>query len=119
MNILIIGCRLQGVEAVYLAKKAGFFTTAVDRDENACAVGLADKFVCGDFFDSCNYKFVLDATPVGGWISENDVCENAVYSVPGMPLSLTPKAAAKITLIHNPLELGTISMYYDCISRME
>lgn len=52
MNILIISCRLQGVEAVYLAKKAGFFTTAVDRDENACAVGLADKFVCCDFFDS-------------------------------------------------------------------
>lgn len=67
----------------------------------------------------CNYKFILDATPVGGWITEKDVCENAVYSVPGMPLSLTPKAAAKITLIHNPLELGTIAMYYDCISRME
>lgn len=65
-----------------------------------------------------NYRFVLDATPVGSWISEKDVCENAVYSVPGMPLSLTPKAAERITLIHNSLELGTIAMYYDCISRM-
>lgn len=63
------------------------------------------------------YRYVLDATPVGNWITEESICENAVYSAPGMPLSLTESAAKKITLIHNPLELGTVAMYYDCISR--
>ncbi len=76
MNILIIGCRLQGVEAVYLAKKAGFFTTAVDRDENACAVGLADRFVRCDFFDSeIMTKLFMENDAVLPAVENMEVCE--------------------------------------------
>ncbi|MGN0593293.1 MAG: 3-methylornithyl-N6-L-lysine dehydrogenase PylD [Ruminococcus sp.] len=69
--------------------------------------------------DLKQYEQILDATPIGGWISAEDVTEKTVFSVPGMPLSLTAEAAEKVTLIHNPLELGTIVMYYDCIRQME
>lgn len=66
-----------------------------------------------------DYRTILDATPIGGWIRENDLSEGTVISAPGMPLSLTPEAVQKVKLIHNPLELGIITMYYDCVSRME
>ena len=44
MQVVIIGGRLQGVEATYLAKKAGWQTVVVDIDHNAPAAGLGDVF---------------------------------------------------------------------------
>ena len=44
MQALIIGGRLQGVEAAYLAKKAGWQTVVVDIDNNAPAAGICDVF---------------------------------------------------------------------------
>ena len=32
LNILIIGAKLQGVEAMYLARKAGYYIVAVDHN---------------------------------------------------------------------------------------
>lgn len=65
------------------------------------------------------YSSILDATPNGSWIQSNDISDNTIISAPGMPLSLSPGAIKKAKLIHNPLELGIITMYYDCASRME
>lgn len=52
MKLLVIGCKLQGTEAIYLAKKAGFFVTAVDRSDKACGSRIADCFVQGDVNNS-------------------------------------------------------------------
>ena len=51
INILVAGGRLQGTEIVYLAKKAGYFVTLVDRSMEAPAAGLADRFISADIFD--------------------------------------------------------------------
>jgi pyrrolysine biosynthesis protein PylC len=48
MRVAIIGGKLQGVEATYLAKKAGWEVVLFDRRERAQASGLADKFYCMD-----------------------------------------------------------------------
>ncbi len=40
MLIGIVGGRLQGMEAVYLAKKAGFETLVIDRKEDAPATSI-------------------------------------------------------------------------------
>lgn len=45
MRIAVIGGRLQGVEALYLARKAGFTTVLIDKDPEAVAVHLCDSFV--------------------------------------------------------------------------
>ncbi|MCL2607012.1 MAG: 3-methylornithine--L-lysine ligase PylC [Methanomassiliicoccaceae archaeon] len=42
MKLAIVGGALQGMEAVYLSKKAGFRTFVIDRRENAPALSLAD-----------------------------------------------------------------------------
>ena len=44
----MIGGKLQGTEAVYLAAKAGHETVLVDRREDPPACGLADRFVVAD-----------------------------------------------------------------------
>jgi pyrrolysine biosynthesis protein PylC len=48
MKIGIVGGALQGMEAVYLSKKAGYETLVIDRREDAPALSLADEAVVGD-----------------------------------------------------------------------
>lgn len=43
MKLGIVGGLLQGMEAVYLAKKAGYETLVIDRSEKAPAVSMADS----------------------------------------------------------------------------
>jgi pyrrolysine biosynthesis protein PylC len=50
VRLLIIGAKLQGVEALYLARKAGYYAVAVDRNADAPGIRLADEFVVGDVF---------------------------------------------------------------------
>lgn len=115
-KVLVLGCGPVGSAAAsYLSKKG----KKVDLYD--VIPGKADKFrktqnisVLDEKPDLKDYSYVVDATPDGGWISEDMVRESAVYSAPGMPLSLTDEALKKVTLIHNPLELGIIAMYYDC-----
>lgn len=48
MRLLVVGGKLQGTEAVYLASKAGYETVLVDRREDTPASGLADRVVVAD-----------------------------------------------------------------------
>lgn len=46
--IAIVGGRLQGTEAAYLARKAGYQSLLIDRDPAAPASAICDVFYCGD-----------------------------------------------------------------------
>ncbi len=48
MRIAVIGGRLQGIEATYLAHKAGWEVIVIDKDAMAPAKGLSDLFYCFD-----------------------------------------------------------------------
>ena len=48
MKLLVVGGKLQGTEAVYLAQKAGWETVLVDRRDAPPASGLADRHVVAD-----------------------------------------------------------------------
>ena len=48
MRLLIVGGKLQGTEAAYLAAKAGWETVLVDRHDAPPAAGLADMHVIAD-----------------------------------------------------------------------
>lgn len=52
MRVAVMGGKLQGVEAAYLAKKAGWEVVVVDIDANAPAVGLSDSFEQFDMMDT-------------------------------------------------------------------
>ncbi len=47
-RIVIVGGKLQGSEAAYLGKEAGFETVLIDKDPKAPAQKLCTQFVCGD-----------------------------------------------------------------------
>ncbi len=47
-RVAIVGGKLQGTEAAYLAKKAGMESLLIDHYENSPAVGLCDEFLCCD-----------------------------------------------------------------------
>ncbi|MDR0198622.1 MAG: 3-methylornithine--L-lysine ligase PylC [Methanomassiliicoccaceae archaeon] len=48
MRIAIIGAELHGIEATYLAKKAGFETFVIGKKEGAPALSMADDYVIMD-----------------------------------------------------------------------
>ena len=56
MRVAIVGGKLQGVEAVYLAKKAGWEVVLVDKESEVPAAELCDEF------------YSLDVTKVVEWI---------------------------------------------------
>jgi 3-methylornithine--L-lysine ligase len=60
MKVAIIGGRLQGLEAAYLAKKAGWQTLLVDKKSDVPAAGLCDRFFCLDATEKNNLAAILD-----------------------------------------------------------
>ena len=55
MHVAIVGGRLQGLEAVYLAKKAGYQTLLIDKDHHVPAAGLCDRFLCLDLLTPADH----------------------------------------------------------------
>ena len=69
MLCVIIGGKLQGVEAAYLAAKAGWEITLIDKRPDAPASGLGHRFVTAD---------VRNATAV------NPILKNADLIIPAL-----------------------------------
>lgn len=59
MKIAIIGGKLQGVEAAYLARKAGWKSLVIDKNSNVPASGLSDGFVQGDITETGWFNTIL------------------------------------------------------------
>ena len=57
-KIVIIGGKLQGIEACYLGMKAGIETVLVDKNPEAPARHLCSRFICEDVFDHSNRLLV-------------------------------------------------------------
>lgn len=47
-RIAIVGGKLQGTEAAYLARKAGFTSILIDKNVHSPAIGLCDEYLCCD-----------------------------------------------------------------------
>lgn len=111
MKIAVIGGKLQGTEAVYLAKKAGIETILIDANPTVPASGLADRFVCGDV--TARDPAVLAAMEEADFVlpcNENDELLAAICAIcreRGLRLAFDPDAyaitkskAASDALIH-------------------
>lgn len=51
-TIVIVGGKLQGTEAAYLGKEAGFNIILIDKNQKAPAKNLCSKFICADVLSS-------------------------------------------------------------------
>ena len=82
MKVAIIGGKLQGTEAAYLAGAAGFESILIDNNPQVPAAGLADRFVCGDVVRRDHE--VLDAMREADFIlpaNENDALLDAICEI--------------------------------------
>ncbi len=59
MRVAVVGGRLQGVEAVYLSKKANWEVILVDKDSNAPAVPLCDYFYEVDLLKKIDFEKIF------------------------------------------------------------
>ncbi len=59
MKIAIIGGKLQGVEAAYLARKAGWEVLLIDKNSDVPARDLADVFVQLDVADTKRFNSLI------------------------------------------------------------
>ena len=64
MLIAVVGGNLQGVEATYLARKAGWEVILIDKNSNAPASGLCDYFVKGDVTEAESHLDILQQADI-------------------------------------------------------
>lgn len=97
MLVAIAGGALQGLEITYLAKKAGYETLLLDRNKDAAATGLCDRFVAVDLTDRGALNGVLGGVDLVVPATEN------VHALEGLiewrdgssiPLAFDPAAYA-------------------------
>ena len=121
-KVLILGAGPVGSAAARYLAENGAIPVICDLDESKSR-NLAGKIEGAQMVPADvtvgDYAFIVDATTAGDIIDEEDVSEDTVIAAPGMPCGVTQKAAEKAIVIHNPLELGTLTMYFQCISQLE
>ena len=81
-SVAIIGGKLQGIEAAYLAQKAGIRSLLIDKDPEAPAKNLCDDFFCCDV--TKKEKQLIDALKAVDFIlpaNENEVLLSTIVSI--------------------------------------
>lgn len=87
LKVAIIGGKLQGTEAAYLAKKAGFKSILIDKKKNTPASGICDVF---EHFDVCKKERELI-----------DILRNADFILPALENHEVHHALAEIAEKHH------------------
>jgi len=95
MKAAVIGGKLQGVEAAWLAHRANWAVLAVDRNENAPVRGLADVFYSFDIFESDKLAQLIHHADIVIPAIENSPALDFIYRTArelGKPVLFDPAA---------------------------
>ena len=95
MRVAVVGGKLQGVEACYLARKAGWHTRLVDRRADVIARRLCDEFVVSDLTRQQDLDRAFGGVDLvlpaledqGALVALSRFCASA-----GLPLAFDPRA---------------------------
>lgn len=122
MKVLVLGAGPVGTAAAKHISDSGIDVCVYDIDKEK-ADRLVGSLKHGIYWKAdmqkSDFTYILDATPVADVIDRQDVTKDTVIAAPGMPLGVTKEACEVATVIHNPLELGIIAMYYHCVKQIE
>ncbi|MEW6263476.1 MAG: 3-methylornithine--L-lysine ligase PylC [Thermodesulfobacteriota bacterium] len=97
MKVAVIGGRLQGVEALYLASKAGWETLLVDKTADVPAAGLCRRFIALDVTSSTQMPKILEQIDLVIPALEDEAALAALArsaETVGVPLAYDPQAYA-------------------------
>ncbi len=120
-KVLVLGAGPVGKAAVLKFNENNILTDVYDTDIEK-ANKLKEEMKVNVLEKAPNYKEytkILDATNTGGFIKSTDLNDNTIISAPGMPLAVEENLSDSEQLIHNPLELGVLAMYYETAKKME
>lgn len=121
-RVLIIGAGPVGQAAAHYIAEQHAIPVICDLDNNKAAC-LAATLEHSAWISSPapihQFTYIIDAGTIGDFITGEDVTEKTIIAAPGMPCGATAAAREKATVIHNPLELGIITMYFNCMKQLE
>lgn len=95
MRVAVVGGKLQGVEACYLARKAGWHIRLVDRRADVLARNLCDEFVVSDLMREQDVGRVLGGVDlVFPALEDQEALDglNRFCAAAGIPLAFDPRA---------------------------
>ncbi|KGK88343.1 hypothetical protein DP73_12670 [Desulfosporosinus sp. HMP52] len=120
--VLIIGAGPVGEAAAHYIAEQQAIPVICDLDNNkaACLAATLDHSAwVSSPAPIRQFSYIIDAGTTRDFITEEDVTEKTIIAAPGMPCGATAAAREKAMVIHNPLELGIITMYFDCMKQLE
>ena len=77
-KICLIGGKLQGVEAAYLAKKAGLYVILIDKNPSALAQSLCDEFHCFDITKESEKSRFIELSRISDYMIPVNENENTI-----------------------------------------
>ena len=122
-KILVIGYGLVGEEAVQILDNHSIDFDLYDKDDKAADSFRnlnTGRYILNSSDEIKNYKYILDFTNEGGWLRDEMLSDDVIYASPGVPLSLTEKAAERLqnTAVYDNLEIGTVMMLGEILKTM-
>ena len=120
-EVLILGAGPVGTAAAQYFSQIGAIPVLCDLYEEkarSAANSIKNAKVEKDLKNMNKYMYILDASTSGGFIKENDITEHTKISAPGIPIGAAEEIRDKVFVFHNPLEIGIMTMYFDCIIKL-
>jgi len=120
-EVLILGAGPVGIAASQYLSQIGAIPVLCDlQEDKAChaASTIINAKVEKNLKNINKYKYILDASTSGGFIKADDITENTKISAPGIPLGVAEEIRDKVSIFHNPLEIGIMTMYFDCVNKL-
>ena len=114
-KVLVLGAGPVGASAIASLKKLGAMVALFEIDKTKVEKLKDDPGIMIEPDQKkalANYRYIIDATPQGGFIELDDMHPDAKIACPGMPLGLTTAASSSLKdrLIHDPLQIGVATM---------
>ena len=114
-EVLVLGAGPVGASAIASLKKLGAMVALFEIDKTKVEKLKDDPGIMIEPDQKkalAKYRYIIDATPQGGFIELDDMHPDAKIACPGMPLGLTTAASSSLKdrLIHDPLQIGVATM---------
>lgn len=121
-KVLVLGLGPVGCAAAEYLQNCGCQVWVYDNQESVLR-SFVEQHTHISILDNKQQKktfpYIYDATPVSHVICREDVTEQTMIAAPGMPLGVEEEAKQVATVIHNPLELGILTMYCECVKKIQ
>lgn len=117
-EVLIVGAGSVGAAAAqYIAKKQAVPIIYDLQEEKAREVAerIENAKVIRYLENLSSYPYIVEASTAADVIKKEDVSMQSIIAAPGMPCGVSEQVTEAATVIHNPLELGIIVMYFECL----